>query len=224
MHRFRPRAVFPRLPPSRVKMAKLSNTWSSVQRTFTRFVAVPRFGPICPDMAARRPTFSRNCSRYSAIVSRPSLAGSHSHSNNYIAPVPGRLAARPPAGSIIGFMGTPAFQRSFRYGRWYTPRPPKRCARPAKISHSRLDMEKWDRRVPSRFTGRRQSSQRIADNRPEESSSIVTTLLDRRGPAIAKPQKPKHAASPVSLNRLDGMTTFMLLALFGGVDALELED
>lgn len=109
MHRFRPRAVFPRLPPSRVKMAKLSNTWSSVQRTFTRFAAVPRFGPICPDMAARRPTFSRNCSRYSAIVSRPSLAGSHSHSNNYIAPVPGRLAARPPAGSIIGFMGTPRF-------------------------------------------------------------------------------------------------------------------
>lgn len=86
MHRFRPRAVFPRLPPSRVKMAKLSNTWSSVQRTFTRFAAVPRFGPICPDMAARRPTFSRNCSRYSAIVNRPSLAGSHSHSNNYIAP------------------------------------------------------------------------------------------------------------------------------------------
>lgn len=132
MHRFRPRAVFPRLPPSRVKMAKLSNTWSSVQRTFTRFAAVPRFGPICPDMAARRPTFSRNCSRYSAIVSRPSLAGSHSHSNNYIAPVPGRLAARPPAGSIIGFMGTPAFRRSFRYGRMYTPRPSKRCARPAK--------------------------------------------------------------------------------------------
>ena len=76
------------LPSSTVKIAKLSNTCASVQRTFARFAAVPRFEPVCPEIVARRPTLSRNCSRYSAIVSRPSLAGSHSHPNNYTAPMP----------------------------------------------------------------------------------------------------------------------------------------
>jgi len=118
-HRFRPRADCPRWPPSTVKIAKLSNTWASVQRTFMRFAAVPRFEPMCPDIVARRPTFSRNCSRYSASVGRPSLAGLPSQLNNYTAPMLHRSAAWPPTGSIIGFMDAPAFRGSFRYEEVY---------------------------------------------------------------------------------------------------------
>ncbi len=76
------------LPSFTVKIAKLSNTCASVQRTFARFAAVPRFEPVCPEIVARWPNLPENCSRYSAIVSRPSLAGSHSHPNNYTAPMP----------------------------------------------------------------------------------------------------------------------------------------
>lgn len=145
MHRFRPRAVFPRLPPSRVKMAKLSKTCASVQRTFARFAAVPRFEPVCPEIVARWPNLPENSSRYSAIVGRPSLAGSHSHPNNYTAPMSSIWAPCSPAGSMIGFIDAHAFQKSFRFGRRYTPQLPKRCAQTAKTLHPRPDMEKWGR-------------------------------------------------------------------------------
>lgn len=133
------------LPSFTVKIAKLSNTCASVQRTFARFAAVPRFEPVCPEIVARWPNLPENCSRYSAIVSRPSLAGSHSHPNNYTAPMPSIWAPRPAAKSMIGFIDAHAFQRSFRYGRRYTPQLPKRCAQTAKTLHPRPDMEKWGR-------------------------------------------------------------------------------
>ncbi|MFR4802005.1 MAG: hypothetical protein ACLT98_00830, partial [Eggerthellaceae bacterium] len=150
-HRVRRRPGCVCLPSFTVKIAKLSNTCASVQRTFARFAAVPRFEPVCPEIVARWPNLPENCSRYSAIVSRPSLAGSHSHPNNYTAAMQSIWAPCSPAGSMIDFIDTHAFQRSFRFGRRYT----RNCLKmrsDRKNPTSSTDMEKWGRQMERRAT------------------------------------------------------------------------